>query len=116
MASKLKAVRVLTLLTLFGVIYEANRVLNLEQDLIKSLKESGQVDDTPAAVKYCTEELGVLPVTPKKPDAEKAAELEKLDLEIKALEAELLAAAEEDKPAIQAKLDAENLALKALTE
>jgi len=80
MASKLKAVRVLTLLTLFDEIFEANRVLNLEPNLIKSLKESGQVDDTPAAVKYCTEELGVIPVTPEKPDAEKVAELEKLDL------------------------------------
>jgi len=110
MASKLKAVRVLTLLTLFDEIFEANRVLNLEPNLIKSLKESGQVDDTPAAVKYCTEELGVIPVTPEKPDAEKVAELEKLDLAIKALEAELLAAEADKKPAIKEKLDAAILA------
>jgi hypothetical protein len=57
MAAKLKKARVLRTVSIQGITYEPDQVIELDADVAKSYEEQGALDGNADAVKYCTDEL-----------------------------------------------------------
>lgn len=94
-------VRVLCLITVAGIGYKPDQVVDLPSAVAKSLAAEGQVDPHKEAVAYCIRELGAEVIVHVDPaDVEAAAAAAIADLE-----ARIAAAAEADKPALQAELE-----------
>lgn len=97
-------VRVLCLITVAGIGYKPDQVVDLPSAVAKSLAAEGQVDPHKEAVAYCIRELGAEVIVHVDPvDAEAAAAAKAAA--IADLEARIAAAAEADKPALQAELE-----------
>lgn len=97
-------VRVLCMINVDGVEYKPDQVVDLPAGIAKSLAAEGQVDPHKEAVAYCVKELGAEVVMHVDP-AEAAEAAAAKAAAIADLEAKLAAAAEADKPALQAELD-----------
>lgn len=113
----IKKARVLSDIRLDGIDYKPNQVIEADADLIKAQVKVGTVDDSPAAVKYCVEELNAKVIqhaTPASNAAVRAAAKEALQAEIAALEKSLANAADADKTGIAAQLAAKQEELAAL--
>lgn len=97
--------RVLVETRVDGIDYKPNQVIEASASVIKGLGEA--VDASAAAVKYCLEHEGAKVIPHKAPeDPAIVATRADLTAEIASLEEALAAAADADKPAIQAELDA----------
>lgn len=113
----LKKARILSDIRLDGIDYKPNQVVEADADLIKAQVKAGTVDDSPAAVKYCVEELDAKVIshtTPASRAAVLAAAKEALLAEIDALEKSMAKAADEDKTGIAAQLATKQKKLAAL--
>lgn len=89
-----KKARILVDKEIDGVFYKVNQVIEADSALIKELVREGAVDDSAAAVKYCIDQ-GANPILHQTP-------------------ADVAAAADADKLAIQTALDAKQAASAAL--
>jgi hypothetical protein len=55
-----KQARILTTVELDGQTYQPNQIVEFTDKTAKALHTDGQVDTDPAAVAYCTKELGIV--------------------------------------------------------
>lgn len=108
----IKKARILSAMQLGALVLSANDVLSADAAVIKQLVKNGQVDDTPAAVKFC-EDQGCTAVEYAVP-SDNAAARKVLQGEISDLEEKLAAAADADKTALAAQLAAKQEELAAL--
>jgi hypothetical protein len=76
----MKRVRILVDRTVEGLQYKANQVVDFPESIAKQLIETGEVDDSKGAVKYCMEQLGAEPIVHEEA-AERAATAQFADLE-----------------------------------
>lgn len=67
-------VRILAALTLDGVAYQPNQVVDMPAATAKSYQAEGQVDANKDAVAYCVNELGAVVIVHAVPVAEAPAE------------------------------------------
>jgi len=106
MAKKLFLVLVAT--SIEGVGYAAGSVINIEKSVGDEYARAGALDGAPAATKYArdngAETMDHVPAEPDAAAVAAAAEAVRAE-QIAALEAEIAAAADADKPALQAELD-----------
>lgn len=105
-----KKVRILTAVSIVGVLYQCNDVVNLPDDLAKAAIADGSADGNKAAVEYALSINGNKIHDPvadaeAKAAAEAAAQQRAiLDATIADLEASLAQAKDADKPAIEKQL------------
>jgi hypothetical protein len=66
---KTKEVRILVGMSIDGVEYKCNDVVNLNADKADALSIEGMVDAAAAAVKYCVKELGAKVIEHEKTEA-----------------------------------------------
>lgn len=90
-------VRILVAVTLDGVTYRPDQVVDMPAGAAKALAAEGQVDPHRDAVAYCIRELKAEVITHVDPAEAKSAALA-------ALQARIEAAAPADKPALEAEL------------
>lgn len=91
----MKRVRILVDRTVEGLQYKTNQVVDFPDAVGKQLIESGEVDDSKGAVKYCMEELGAEPIVHEEA-AERAATAQFADLEAALKEANTAVRTEKD--------------------
>lgn len=96
-------VRVLCAIRVDGVQYQPNQVVDLPPAVAKSFAAEGQVDPHKDAIAYCVRNLGAEVIVHADPAADAAAAVDKATA-IADLQAKIAAAAEADKPALEADL------------
>lgn len=95
-------VRVLCAIKVDGVPYQPDQVVDLPPGVAKAFAAEGQVDAHKEAVAYCIKELGAEVVLHVDPVEAEAAAVKAAA--IADLEARIAAAADADKPALEAEL------------
>jgi len=119
--TKLVLARVLVDAVILATFVKANQLAEAEANVIKEQVKAGVLDDSATAVKYCKEELRSEVVRIEKPISrvekekqELAAKREAAAKQVEELEAALKAAADADKPALEAQLAEAQEAVEAL--
>lgn len=112
---KFAQARVLVAFMLYDVRLQCNQLLESDENTIKGLVKTGEVDDNPKAVAYCVKELKQQPVVVHNPKIAAAEKLAAAEAAVKVAQAELDAAKTADaQAAAQEKLDEAIAALEAL--
>lgn len=99
-------VRILAVLTLDGITYKPNQVVDMPPAPAKALAANNQVDPHKEAVAYCVKELGAEVIVHVAPPS--SADLAERMAAIADCEARLAAAPDADKPSIEVELAALN--------